>query len=452
MTRRALTLAAAGLLAALALAWPGTGGVAPAGAAEQRGQAAARFVPGEVLVKLEGEPVRAVELPGAVPVRRAVGVLNADPDVAYAVPNYIATASWIPNDPGTAPGRPGPKRGWLARQWNFLPCGSNCGAAAEPYESAGGINALGAWANLARAGQGGAAGSRVAVLDTGIAYRSLGRRFRRSPDFDRRQFLPGRDFVREDRIPIDENGHGTHVAGTIAEKTNNGIAVTGLAYRAKLMPVRVLNRFGNGQADDIARGIRYAARNGADVINMSFNFGCGAKVPTVVGAIRFAHRKGAVLVASVGNWEGIGGGGDRRDCVEMPAAAPFVIGVGGTTEGACLGDYSRTGTGVDLVAPGGGFASDCVSKPSRPVVQVTYRGGTFRRFGLPRNYSGTSMSAAHVSALAAMVIASRVLGRNPAPIDVGHRLKETARDLGTLGMDPLYGRGLIDAAAATAPL
>ena len=101
--------------------------------------------------------------------------------------------------------------------------------------------------------------------------------------------------------------------------------------------------------------------------------------------------------------------------------------------------------------PGGGFASDCTSKPWRAVLQVTFRGGTFRRFGLPRSYVGTSMSAAHVSGVAAMVLASRVLGPNPPPAQVAWHLKDTARDLGAAGMDPSYGRGLIDAAAATAP-
>ena len=93
----------------------------------------------------------------------------------------------------------------------------------------------------------------VAVLDTGDRLPQRGHDFRRSPDFTAGQFAKGYDFVDNDRLPLDENGHGTHVAGTIAEKTNNGIGLTGLAYRAKLMPVRVLDRYGSGQADDIAQ-------------------------------------------------------------------------------------------------------------------------------------------------------------------------------------------------------
>jgi serine protease len=410
--------------------------------------AASPFVPGEAIVRFEGHRLsRAVELPEGVAVRQGVAALRRNPHVRYAVPNYLATASaWIPNDPGTPPGHAGRRGRWVHRQWNFLPCGRLCdpGAVRPRFQSRGGINAIGAWQNLRRAGRAGAPGVTVAVLDTGIAYRSQGG-LRRSPDFAPRQFARGHDFVDGDARPLDENGHGTHIAGTIAERTDNRIGLTGLAYRARLMPVRVLNDRGRGQADDITRGIRYAARRGADVINLSFNFSCGVPVPGVDAAIGFAHRRGAVVVASIGN-------STTETCVSPPATAPHAIGVAGTTEGACLGFYSLRGSDVDLAAPGGGApAGGCRSTASRPIFQVTYLPGSTTRFGLPRIYTGTSMSAAHVAGVAAMVIASRVVGANPAPQRVLNRLRSTARDLGVRGTDTAFGAGLIDAARATSP-
>ena len=283
------------------------------------------------------------------------------------------------------------------------------------------------------------------MLDSGIAYRSYGTKFRRSPDFGPKQFVPGYDFVGHDRLPLDESGHGTHVAGTIAEKTDNGIGVTGLAYRARLMPVRVLDREGFGEALDIAKGIRFAVAHGAQVINMSFNFPCDRPVPMVDEALREAYERGVVTVASAGNL-------GSETCVSAPATGPRVIGVGGTTEGACLGDYSLSGSQIDLVAPGGGVPqSRCPSVAARSIYQVTLRPGSTEDFGIPAEYVGTSMAAAHVSGVAAMVLASHTI--NPLLDDraevraVTKRLRRTARDLGLPGDQ--QGAGLIDAEAAT---
>jgi serine protease len=352
----------------------------------------------------------------------------------------------LANDPGPLSQPPGPPGGWVSLQWNFLPWEGT--PTAELPVSPGGIDAVGAWRNLAAAGHPGARGVTVAVLDTGIAYRDYGSRFRRSPDFAAGQFVPGHDFVDGDRLPLDENGHGTHVAGTIAEKTNNGIGLVGLAYRAKLMPVRVLDRHGSGEADDIAHGIHFAIAHGADVINMSFNFGCGNKVPGIDEELRRAYRAGVVVVTSVGNL-------GSEACVSPPATGPHVIGVGGTTEGGCLGSYSLLpGDGVDVLAPGGGFpVVGCPSVSSRSIYQVTLRGGNPRRFGEPGSYVGTSMAAAHVSGVAAMILASGVLPHKLSPEGrvnrVTRRLRKTARDLGLPGQQ--QGGGLIDAAAATEP-
>jgi serine protease len=409
------------------------------------------FAPHRLIVKFAGEARGRVQaLPRGVGVLAVARALGRNPAVEYAAPDYIATASGtlqseIPNDPGTLSGLPGVPGGWVTKQWNFLPW-EGPGSPLEPT-SPGGIDAIGAWENLTAVGRPGAAGETVAVLDTGIAYRSLGSRFRRSPDFAPGQFVKGYDFVGHSRMPLDRNGHGTHVAGTIAEKTNNGIGLTGLAYRAKLMPVRVLDRFGRGRADQITEGIRFAVAHHADVINMSFNFGCGKKVPSVVEALHQATRKGVVLVASAGNL-------GSEACVSPPATIPPLIGVGGTTEGGCLGEYSLVGKGIDVVAPGGGEpAPGCESVLSEPIYQVTFKGSRENRFAEPDFYVGTSMAAAHVSGVAAMVLASGLIDRSKgaASIEaqVATRLKKTAR---SIGLSPLQqGAGLIDAARATDP-
>jgi serine protease len=422
---------------------------APAAAGKAAAVTTPDFAGGELVARLDGQRVgRALELPAGVGVKEAVSALHSNPQIAYAVPNYIATASALPNDPGTVPPAGGPRAGWAALQWNFLPCGSFCNPAIQPltYQSAGGINAPGAWKNLRKGGLPGARGVIVAVLDTGIAYKDEGTRFRRSPDFGRNQFVPGYDFVGKDALPLDVNGHGTHLAGTIAEKTDNHLALTGLAYGAKLMPVRVLNGVGNGRSDRIAKGIRFAAKHGAQVINMSFNFGCGNSVPPVAEAMRFASSQGVMLVASTGNDE-------PRGCVTMPASDPHAIAVGGTTEDGCLGSYSKISSRVDLVAPGGGLpALGCLTASgTRPIYQLTFRTGAPKQFDIPGYYEGTSMAASHVSGVAAMVIASGVLGPNPTPAQLLAHLGATARDLGAPGRDNEYGAGLIDAAAATAP-
>src|SRR4051812_12246241 len=206
-----LALPVLGLLALLA---------GPAAAADRD------YVSGELIARFDGQRVgKTIELPEGVGVRPAAAALGSNPNVRYAVPNYIATASGLPNDPGTIPPAGGPAGGWANLQWNFLPCGSFCAPGSPPqaHQSPGGINAPGAWKNLRKAGVPGARGLVVAVLDTGIAYRDLGTKFKRSPDFGANQFVPGYDFVGNDPLPLDVNGHGTHLAGTIAEKTNNHI-------------------------------------------------------------------------------------------------------------------------------------------------------------------------------------------------------------------------------------
>ena len=433
---------------------------------------AAAYSPGEVVVRYErgtdrraraavqraagvGRPrafaprTRLLEIRDGESVAETVRELRERPEVATAAPNARARLSqtqFIPRDPGDT----GAEGGWQQLQWNFL--------------AGAGVNAPTAWQHLLNVGRPGGRGTVVAVLDTGVAYATR-RRFRKSTDFQRADFVRGYDFVDDDRFPHDENGHGTHVASTIGESTHNTRGVTGLAYGAKIMPVRVLNHRGEGESAAITAGIRYAARHDADVINLSFEFDdtfrqfAASEIPDVLSAIRFANRRGVVVVAAAGNFE--------RSAISYPARAQTVIAVGATTEHGCRAKYSNVGRGIDLVAPGGG--PDDTDDPTcakglpegRDIYQTTFpwagvqsaprSTSSYRRFGLPSGFIGTSMAAPHVAAAAALVIASGVLGPDPSPEAVQNRLQTTVVDAGVPGYDEAYGHGRLDAGGATDP-
>jgi serine protease len=344
----------------------------------------------------------------------------------------LAHAADFPDDPGRG-------HGWRSVQWNFT----------GPF----GVNAPGAWSNLFKVQRPGGRGVVVAVLDSGIAYRSRGH-YKRSPDLLPKQFVPGYDFVDNDKSPLDELGHGTHVASTIAERTNNGRDLTGLAYGVKLMPVRILDSSGEGDADVIARGVRFAVKHHADIINLSLEFTTdvtAGEIPKLLAAIAYAHRKGVLVVAAAGN--------DGDDLLAYPARERSVLSVGATTEHGCLSAFSNQGTDLDLVAPGGGPDANLPEpnchpndRAGRNISQLTFMSRTNRRFGVPTDYAGTSMAVPHVAATAALIIASGVIGPHPTPDAIQQRLQLTARDLGPVGPDTTYGYGLIDAAAATSAL
>jgi serine protease len=398
---------------------------------------AATAVPGDALDSSATEKI--IRVPAGRSIWPVIAKLSREHGVRYAVPNYIAhAAGWIPDDPGLSHRA----QGWQQMQWNFL--------------AAAGIDAPDAWGHMFANHH---PGGRGVVIDTGVAYRDW-QDFRKSPDFGGTHFVDPHDFVAGNAFPLDREGHGTFVAGMIAEATNNQRGLTGLAYGAKIMPVRVLDADGNGDSETIARGIRYAVKHGAQVINLSLEFDISVRarqIPDIIGAINFAHRHGVVVVAAAGN--------DSSSELAYPAAAPTVISVGATTLDRCLAGYSNVGAKLDLVAPGGGDDATLPSDPdchpfrNLPAVhQETFLdfnsldpGANPDRFGFPGSY-GTSMAAPEVSATAALVIASRVIGAHPSPDQILAHLEQTATPLGGSQPNDDYGYGLVNAGAATAPL
>ncbi|MGD0197216.1 MAG: S8 family serine peptidase [Solirubrobacteraceae bacterium] len=414
--------------------------------------------------------VKEIELRRGVSVAAALARLRGRPGVRWAVPDYIAHVAgaatlpdsmfpydqlpaadqlvatpFFPDDPGSA----GVAAGWEQLQWNF--------------DGQYGVQAPQAWGNLIADGRPGGygAGVIVAVLDTGVAYADHGS-YVRSPDFSASEFVAGYDFVSHSPYPEDRNGHGTQVAGTIAEETNNGVGVTGLAYGVRLMPVRVLDAQGNGSATTIAKGIVFAVRHHAQIINLSLEFDAGtitaADIPQLISAIDYAHSRNVLVVAAAGN--------ESLAQISYPAKAPNVIAVGATTIDGCLAFYSNYGPALSLVAPGGGGDANvpgdancqpsAAAGPADDIYQETFANVDTPNphvFGLPSGYFGTSMAAPHVSAVAALILASGVLGPHPTVAQLTARLEQTATPLGPDGRDDpeYFGAGLVNAAAATAP-
>ncbi|NOT26692.1 MAG: S8 family serine peptidase [Acidobacteria bacterium] len=376
--------------------------------------------------------------------------MAAQPDVEYAQARYRVYPSFVPNDP------------LYARQWNFP---------ALDMERAWDINP-GATPSII-----------VAVLDSGVAYRSatmsyfaepidfgfeffpaLGQvtiPFAAAPDLggaDR--FVAPRDFIWDTTMPLDLDGHGTHVTGTVGQLTNNGVGVAGMAFNVRIMPVKVIDGlwdfvFGSpfeATDDVIARGVRYAVDNGARVLNMSIGRN-GSPAPVVRDAVSYAVSKGAVVVLAGGNeFE------ERNPVgrfVEFAPAIDGAISVGATGRRGTRAFYSSTGPYIELVAPGGdqradGTTGGILQQTYDLDLTETYFDGP-ARYRAPRfdsfaydYFQGSSMAVPHVAGFAAMLMQQGIT--DPAAIEA--IMKRFATDLGPTGRDDAYGYGLINPRAA----
>lgn len=338
----------------------------------------------------------------------ALAALNKDSRVSAVSPNYVyesaseqgpavtgAGAQNFPNDP------------LFKIQWN-LPM----------------VNVEGGWKQ--NAGQ----NVRVAMVDTGLAYWNADGHHKLE-DLENLKVLEGYDFVRQREEAMDEQGQGSHMAGTIAQSTHNGKGAAGIAYETQIMPFKVLDRQGRGTMADVAAAIRLAGDRKAQVVVL----GLGGPKPSDVlhEAVKHARSQGAVVIAATGV--------KGNEEIPYPAAYPEVMAVSAVDYKEKLTDYSSRGPKIDIAAPGGKNRQTDYSG----IVQNTIRQGDARSSGYYQ-WAGSSMAAAHVAGVAALVISNGVQG----PDAVEKVLKETARSKGAKGKKQGYGAGIVDAGRAVA--
>ncbi len=309
--------------------------------------------------------------------------MRGDARIEHAELQSYAFASFVPNDPLYAEKQWHIKRVGAEEAWNM-----GCGR-----------------------------GVTVAVIDTGVACFDKGP-FSRGTDLSGTRCTGGYNFVNDTPQAADDHGHGTHVAGTIAQTTNNGKGAAGLAYCATLMPIKVLSGRGYGSLSDVAEGIRFAAKNGAQVINMSLG-GRGSS-PVLASAVKYAIDRGVIVIAAAGN---------NGRTVEYPGAYPGVIAVSATDSNDRIAWFSSRGKEVFIAAPGVAVTQQTVCNGGRDRCEIF---GTF---------NGTSMAAPHVAGAAALLVGAGVTNADK----VASALASSAR---TQSNTEHFGAGILNVSSA----
>jgi serine protease len=379
------------------------------------------YVPGQVLVTfLPGTPAaemsrvyaahqcceiysspyagfKVLTIPGYTTVLDMTRQLSTEPSVFYVSPNYYRHAHLLPNDP------------YYKYQWHLPRL--NCSYA---WNYATGLGAL------------------VALLDSGVAYQTAGV-YALAPDLAGTLFVPGYDFINVDAYPNDDYGHGTHMAGCIAQTTNNLLGCAGVAFNATIMPVKVMNNLGSTPISNEADGIYFAANNGAKIINMSLG-GTGTSV-TEHTAVTYAYNKGVTIICSAGN--------ASSSVPEYPASYTECVSVSAIRYDYTKPAYSNYGLYIDVCSPGGDLTVDQnLDGFGDGILQQTFSAPTYASFYY-YFMEGTSPAAALVSGVAALIVSKSTFLLTP--LQVTNTLETSATDLGTLGWDQYYGWGLVNA-------
>jgi serine protease len=362
---------------------------------------AARFTPG----------LMDIRIPAGTDFRRWVKTFAARADVLYAEPCYIDYPAFVPNDPD------------YSKQWHFQQIGLP--TAWDIYPARGSSSVT------------------VCVLDSGVAYENHST-YTQAPDLAGVTFVSPYDAVDLDGHPNDTNWHGTHVTGTIAQKTNNGVGVAGTADGVQIMPVRTLGA-GGGSHPQFSDGVHHATDNGAEIISYS---GGGSDSSTKHDAVIYAYNAGVLFIAAMGN------DNTQDPASGYPGRYAEAMGVVATQYTKARAWYSNWGADADISAPGGDTGAD-LNGDGNPdgVLQQTYVAENDPSSGFALQwFQGTSMATPHVSGLAALLWSQGIYDAGASTrATVRSRIESTAEDLGAAGDDVVFGNGLIRASRALSP-
>jgi serine protease len=353
-------------------------------------------------------------------IRDLCALLVVEPCIVRTQPNYYFHLIWTPNDPYYA-----------YYQWHLQRIG---------MENAWDIE------------HGGDSTVIVGVLDSGVAFEdypvpsyerhtidSSTTSYLKLSDYGDAHFVAGFDFINNDAHPNDNHSHGSHVASTIVESTDNSLFLAGISFGVTVMPVKVVDWIGLGNADEFAMGVYYAVDNGAHILNMSLAASANPG-PVVEDAIAYAAQHDVIMVAGAGNT------GSGNVC--YPAKYDEVIAVSATVSSTpdSLAYYSNFGSGVEIAAPGGDLVDRDNNGFPDLVVQQTILPGIYNNgFAKPDSfvmigYGGTSMATPHVTGTVALMRSAGIPYEHIRPV-----LHQTALDCGQPGYDTLFGYGRIDA-------
>jgi len=371
----------------------------------------------ESIKHIPGLDVYVLQVPEDLQAEEMVALLGRNPDVAYASLNYRFHIAAVPkpNDP------------LFSFQYPLFNEGQDLGIPGIPHgKNRADIKALEAWEETK-----GSPEVTVAVIDTGIDFDH--------PDLQEKIASGGYDFVNSDNDPTDDNGHGTYVAGIIAAKTNNREGIAGVSWDCMIMPLKAVDEDGSGYVDWLIEAIRYAAENGADVINMSLGFPLppGQSVPALEDALQYAQAQGLVSVAAAGN---------ESAAVLYPAAYDdYCLAVAATDNLDQRPTWSNFGPEVDVAAPGDNVWS---------LVPTWYPGLVWKDFSFdPYGYGdGTSASTAFVSGFAALIKSAKPW---MTPSEIMAVIRFSADDVNAElypGKDEFVGYGRINMEKALLPI